>query len=140
MIFLTGRFKSSNNNTPFCGNSGMPTNIEHTEHQAEIRRYKVQYPISAYTFPREARIQSVRFDEEFMHLELTDGRVLSVPLRWIPTLQNAPAAEREKYELDHTRTMLIWDPGKCAINDEVRLADYLNPGESCDRDLRRKDV
>ena len=66
----------------------MPTNIEHTEHQAEIRRYKVQYPISAYTFPREARIQSVRFDEEFMHLELTDGRVLSVPLRWIPTLQN----------------------------------------------------
>ncbi len=26
------------------------------------------------------------------------------------------------------RTMLIWDPDKCAINDEVHIADYLGPG------------
>jgi hypothetical protein len=24
--------------------------------------------------------------------------------------------------------MIIWDPEKCAINDEVRLVDYLGPG------------
>ena len=64
------------------------------------------------------------FRREYVHLELTDGRILSVPLRWIPTLYNASAEEREKYELDRGRTMLVWDPEKCAINDEMRIADY----------------
>jgi hypothetical protein len=87
----------------------------------------VQYPLSAYTFPREACIHRVRFDDDYLHVELTDRRILSVPLSWIPTLCNASAEEREKYELDRSRTMLVWDPDKCAINDEVRIADYLGP-------------
>lgn len=94
-----------------------------------MKRYKVQYPISAYTFPREARIHEVRFDDEYMHVELTDGRKLAVPLWWIPTLYNASAEEREKYELNQSRTIIIWDPARCAINDEVRVADYLGPGD-----------
>ena len=105
----------------------MATKAEQAEEQIEVKRYKVQYPISAYTFPREARIHQVRFDDAYLHVELTDGRMLSVPLWWIPTLYNAPAEEREKYELDRSRTMIIWDPDKCAINDEVRIADYLAP-------------
>lgn len=60
-------------------------------------RYKIQYPVSAYTFPIEARIHRVDFDAEYLHVQLTDGRKLSVPLWWIPTLYNAPAEEREKY-------------------------------------------
>lgn len=103
----------------------MTTKAEQVEEQFEVKRYKVQYPISAYTFPREARIHQVRFDDEYMHVELTDERMLAVPLWWIPTLYNAPAEEREKYELNQSRTMIIWDPDKCAINDEVRIADYL---------------
>ncbi len=103
----------------------MATRTEQIDQQANVKRYNVQYPISAYTFPSEAHIHGVRFDKEHMHLELTDGRVLSVPLWWIPTLYNAPAEEREKYELDRTRTMVIWNPDKCAINDEVRVANYL---------------
>jgi len=93
----------------------------------QAKRYKVQYPISAYTFPHEARIHQVRFDDAYMHVELTDGRILSVPLWWIPTLHNATPAEREKVEISRDRTMLIWDPARCAINDEVRIADYLGP-------------
>jgi hypothetical protein len=85
------------------------------------------HPVSAYTFPSEARIHQVRFDDKHMHVELTDGRMLSVPLWWIPTLYNAPSEEREKYELNQSRTMMIWDPDKCAINDELRIADYLGP-------------
>ncbi|HET7090659.1 MAG TPA: DUF2442 domain-containing protein [Anaerolineae bacterium] len=107
----------------------MATKAEQVEEQFEVKRYKVQYPISAYTFPREARIHQVRFDDEYMHVELTDGRMLSVPLWWIPTLYNAPAEERAKYELDRSGTLIIWDPDKCAINDEVRIADYLGPGK-----------
>lgn len=107
----------------------MATETEQAEEQFAVKRYKIQYPISAYTFPREARIHQVRFDEEYLHVELTDGRRLTLPLWWIPTLYNAPAEEREKYELNHSRTMLIWDPDKCAINDEVRIADYLGAGD-----------
>ena len=100
---------------------------EQVEEKSKVKRYKVQYPISAYTFPREARIHQVWFDEERMHVKLTDGRELSMPLWWIPTVYNAAPKEREKYEINQSRTMIIWDPDKCAINDEVCISDYLGP-------------
>lgn len=105
----------------------MTISAERVEEQFKVKRYKIQYPISAYTFPRESRIHQVRFDDEYMQVELTDGRTLSVPLWWIPTLYNAAPEEREKYEISRGRTMIIWDPGKCTINDEVHIANYLGP-------------
>jgi hypothetical protein len=89
--------------------------------------YDIAYPVSTYTFPKEALLHQVHFDNDFMHLELTDGRKLSVPLWWIPTLHHAPPEEREKYEISQDRKMIIWDPDKCSINDEVRIDDYLAP-------------
>jgi hypothetical protein len=111
----------------------MATKTEQAKEQFEVKRYKVQYPISAYTFPEEARIHRVSFDNEFLHVELQDGRKLSVPLWWIPTLYNASAEEREKYEINPGRTMIIWDPDKCAINDEVRIADYLGQSTGAEK-------
>ncbi|OIP42993.1 hypothetical protein AUJ95_01085 [Candidatus Desantisbacteria bacterium CG2_30_40_21] len=81
--------------------------------------------MSTYTFPREARIHQVRFDNECIHVKLLDGRVISVPLQWIPTLYNAMPEEREKYEINQNRTMIIWDPDRSTINDEVSIADYI---------------
>ena len=104
----------------------MVTKTEVEEH-FKVKRYKIQYPASAYTFPHDARLHQVEFDEEYIHLDLTDGRRLSIPLWWIPTLYNASPEERQKYEINRNRTMLLWDPDKCAINDELRLADYLGP-------------
>jgi len=92
--------------------------------------YEIPYPASAYTFPREALLHRVRFDNDYMHLELTDGRIVSVPLWWIPTLHNAEPKEREKYEISRDRKMIVWDPDKCSINDEVRIDDYLVPRSS----------
>lgn len=108
----------------------MTTKTEPIEGQADVKRYKIQYPVSAYTFPTEARIHQVRFDDEYIHLELTDGRQVSVPLWWIPTLYNASPEEREKYEINRSRTLIVWDPSKCAINDELRIADYLETGNN----------
>ncbi len=93
----------------------------------QVKQYKIQYPASAYTFPSEARIRHVRFDDEYMHVELMDRRVLSVPLSWIPTLKNASPDERNKFGINQSRTMIVWDPGKCAINEDIRIADYLGP-------------
>jgi len=103
----------------------MTTNAKQAEEQIAVKRYKVQHPISAYTFPSEARIHEVRFDDEYLHVTLMDGRMLSIPLWWIPTLHNASQEDRLKYEISRDRTLLIWDPDKCAINDELRIADYL---------------
>jgi hypothetical protein len=90
-----------------------------------IKQYKIAYPASAYTFPREALIHDVRFDDEYIHVDLTDGRILSIPLWWIPTVHNAAPEERAKYEINRSRTMIVWDPDKGSINDELRIEDYL---------------
>ncbi len=89
--------------------------------------YDIPYPASAYIFPRESLVNHVRFDSEYIHFELTDGRILSIPLKWVPSLYSATRVEREKFEISPDRTMIIWDPDKCAINDEIRIADYLTP-------------
>lgn len=36
----------------------------------------------------------------------------------------------EQYEINRSRMMIIWDPDKCGINDEVRIVDYLGPGSN----------
>ena len=105
----------------------MNTNVKPLNESVQIKRYKIQFPISTYTFPNEALIKQARFDSTYLHIDLTDGRVLSIPLQWIPTVQAAVPAEREKYTLSRDRTIIIWDPETCSINDEVRLVDYLGP-------------
>jgi hypothetical protein len=50
---------------------------------------------------------SVRFDENTMWVDLTDGRTLGVPLAWFPRLLNATPAQRERIEL--SRTGLHWE-------------------------------
>ncbi len=109
----------------------MLTNVKQSDQPEQTRStprwYEIPYPASAYTFPREALLHRVRFDNDYLHLELTDGRIVSVPLWWIPTLLNAEPEEREKYEISRDRTMIVWDPDKCSINDEVRIDDYLVP-------------
>ena len=92
-----------------------------------IKRYKVQHSIDEYTFPTEAHIHNVRFDDKDMHVELTDQRVISIPLWWIPTVHNASADDRNKFEINQSRTMIIWNPDTCGINDEINIADYLGP-------------
>lgn len=90
-------------------------------------RYQIVYPASEHTYPREALIYEVHIDDTYLQVELTDGRVLSIPLLWIPSLHNAPLEVRLKFEINRSRTMIIWDPEKSAINDEIRVEDYLAP-------------
>lgn len=122
----TGLYVSLNKIVNICWNSGMSIR-EKPFKESPVKRFEVQYPISAYVFPTEARIHKVWFDEEYMHIALTDGRQLSVPLWWIPTVYNAEPEEREKFEISRDRTMIIWDPEKCAINDEISIFDLLGP-------------
>jgi len=105
----------------------MVTGTKQRIEKMKVKRYKIQHSIDEYTFPKEAYIHDVTFDEKYMHVELTDERVISIPLMWIPTLYNAPGENRRKFEISQDRRMIIWDPEKSGINDEINVVDYLGP-------------
>ncbi len=105
----------------------MVTNVKQMDEKVQVKRYKVQHSIDEYTFPKEAAIHDVKFDEKFIRVELTDQRVISIPLWWIPTIYNATMEDRKKFEINQSRTMIIWNPEKCSVNDEISIADYLGP-------------
>ena len=49
--------------------------------------------------PLQALATAVRFDEHKMHVLLQDGREVSAPLEWFPTLRNAPSKQRNHWRL-----------------------------------------
>ena len=58
--------------------------------------------------PKTALAKSVRFDAQMMHVDLTDGRVLSVPLAWFPILHSATPEQRAKCEIGGGGIGLHW--------------------------------
>ncbi|HEV7745729.1 MAG TPA: DUF2442 domain-containing protein [Pyrinomonadaceae bacterium] len=58
--------------------------------------------------PTTALAQSVDFDEDTMHVLLTDGRRISVPIAWFPLLLKASPEQRTKYEIGGGGTSLHW--------------------------------
>jgi hypothetical protein len=62
---------------------------------------------------------AVRFDEDTMWVELTDGRTLGVPLAWFPRLLHGSPAQRERVEL--SRIGLHWEE----IDEDISVAGLL---------------
>ena len=58
--------------------------------------------------PTSALAESVNFEEEMMHVALTDGRRVSVPILWFPVLREATPEQRTKYEIGGGGTSLYW--------------------------------
>jgi hypothetical protein len=72
--------------------------------------------------PTTALAKSVRFDEAMMHVTLTDGRVISVPLIWFPLLHEASPQQREHYEIDGGGISLHWPE----IDEDLSVAGLLD--------------
>ena len=58
--------------------------------------------------PTTTLAKSVNFDEDMMHVVLTDGRRLSVPIVWFPLLLKASPEQRTKYEIGSGGASLHW--------------------------------
>lgn len=58
--------------------------------------------------PTAALAATVEFTDEMMQVYLTDGRVLSVPLVWFPTLYQATPEQRAQYEIGAGGRGLHW--------------------------------
>lgn len=89
------------------------------------KRFPVRNRASQYTFPQEDTIHRLHFDADRIHIHLDDGRIVSIPLLWIPSLFDAAPEDREKYTISDDKQLVIWDPEECAINEILRLSDYL---------------
>lgn len=63
--------------------------------------------------------KKVRFDETTMWVELSDGRVMGVPLAWFPRLLNASVKERSDYEL--SKRGIHWD----ALDEDISVDGLL---------------
>jgi hypothetical protein len=62
---------------------------------------------------------SVRFDNDSMWVELTDGRTLGVPLAWSPRISRATTAGREQVEI--SRVGLHWE----ALDEDISISGLL---------------
>jgi uncharacterized protein DUF2442 len=62
---------------------------------------------------------AVRFDENTMWVDLSDGRTLGVPLAWFPRLLNASADARQRVEI--SRIGLHWED----LDEDISIAGLL---------------
>lgn len=63
--------------------------------------------------------KNVKFDESTMWDELSDGRVMGVPLAWFPRLLNASEHDRSDYEL--SKRGIHWD----SLNEDISVEGLL---------------
>ncbi len=63
--------------------------------------------------------KAVRFDDNIMWVELSDGRTLGIPLAWFPRLLHAKPEQRQKYELSITG--IHWDE----LDEDISVAGLL---------------
>jgi hypothetical protein len=63
--------------------------------------------------------KSLRFDHDSMWVELSDGRVLGVPLAWFPRLLHATPRQRLAFEI--SRGGLHWE----GLDEDISIAGLL---------------
>ncbi|MDW8213118.1 MAG: DUF2442 domain-containing protein [Roseiflexaceae bacterium] len=71
--------------------------------------------------PSTALAKTLAFDDALMHVTLTDGRIISVPLIWFPVLHRATAEQRERYEIGAGGRSLHWPD----LDEDISVANLL---------------
>ena len=57
----------------------------------------------------DARAIRVSFDQDNLHVQLTDGRKISVPLEWFPRLKNATPKQLRNWRLIGDGVGIHWE-------------------------------
>lgn len=56
-----------------------------------------------------------------MHVHLTDGRIISVPILWFPLLRDATQEQRQKYVIGGGGVSLHWEE----LDEDLSVANLL---------------
>lgn len=71
--------------------------------------------------PTSAFAKSVEFDKEMMHVNLIDGRIISVPIIWFPILHEASPEQRKQYEIGGGGVGLHWEE----LDEDLSVANLM---------------
>lgn len=85
-----------------------------TSARANLRQTRAYVPTTALA-------KAVQFDDALMHVTLTDGRIVSVPLIWFPSLHSAAAEQRAQYEIGASGRSLHWPE----LDEDLSVAQLL---------------
>lgn len=77
--------------------------------------------VRAYV-PTTALAKAVTFDDALMHVTLTDGRIVSVPIIWFPLLHAAASEQRSQYEIGAGGRSLHW----AELDEDISVAHLLS--------------
>lgn len=75
--------------------------------------------------PTTALASAVEFTDETMQVFLSDGRVLGVPLLWVPSLASATPEQRQKVEIGGGGISLHWPE----IDEDLSVANLMAGGD-----------
>jgi len=75
--------------------------------------------------PTTALAKAIAFTDEMMQVTLTDGRVISVPLVWLPLLREATSAQRARVEISGGGVSLHWPD----LDEDLSVAGLLAGGD-----------
>ena len=64
---------------------------------------------------------NVRFDEDMLHVELSDGREISVPLEWFPKLRDAAEEQRANWRLIGKGVGVHWED----VDEDLSVEGFL---------------
>jgi hypothetical protein len=71
--------------------------------------------------PTTALAKQVHCDTDLMHVTLTDGRIISIPLIWFPLLHSATPEQRSEYEIGAGGRSLHWPD----LDEDIAVAQLL---------------
>lgn len=64
---------------------------------------------------------AVHCDDEMLRIELADGREISVPLEWFPSLRDATEAQRSNWRLIGRGVGIHWED----LDEDISVAGLL---------------
>ncbi len=53
--------------------------------------------------------QNIRFEKHMVNIELSDGRIIGIPLEWFPKLRDANEKQRENWRLIGKGIGIHWE-------------------------------
>ncbi len=68
-------------------------------------------------------ILNVKFSEDFIHVGLSDGRIVAIPLAWYPKLSDATKEQLENYEISPSGYGIHWPD----IDEDLSVLGFLFP-------------
>ncbi len=71
--------------------------------------------------PTAVMALDVRFSDDMLHVNLSDGREVSVPLEWFPRLRDATPKQRQNWRLIGRGIGIHWED----VDEDVSVASLL---------------